>query len=406
MLVSDKGASYKTPTPILLAHTYSRQTIPRSLFLHGLAFTRLPQISIANFQTPSHSIYSRPTKYPPVAQMAGVFSVVGLITVSIFLFKITNLVALYLRPSRLDRYAHESAMGEKPWALVTGSSGGIGLALAYELAASGFNVVLHGRSRERLLPLTSQLQEAFPERSFRVLVNDAEAVSCVTYLNATSQQQKQLGDSTSTPVDFAAIKRELEDIHLTVLVNNAGGGPINPTYLPLAESSEARITANASLNALFPMHLARALLPSLIQHTPSLVINISSMADRGLPLLTSYCASKAFLMTATRSLRREMEMEGNGVEVLGVRIGKVTGARGHTDPVSLFVPNAETAAKAILARAGRANGIVVGYWGHAIQQALATALSLLPNWVEDKVAISVIRRERSQLGEETKAKIT
>lgn len=258
--------------------------------------------------------------------MAGVLSVIGVSTLSVFLLKLLNLLVVYLRPSGLDRYAHKSSTGEDPWALVTGSSGGVGFSLVHELAASGFNVVLHGRNRETLSQLKSQLQDAFPKRSFRILVAEAEAVSGVTYLNTTPQQ---LGNPKPTPVDFAAIQRELDDIHLTVLINNAGGGPINPTYLLLAESSEARITANASFNALFPVHLARALLPNLIRNAPSLMINISSFTDEGFPLLTSYGASKAFLMAATASLRMEMEMEGKDVEVLGLRLGKVTGARGQ-----------------------------------------------------------------------------
>lgn len=276
--------------------------------------------------------------------------------------------------------------------MVTGASRGVGHAFARELATCGFNVVLHGRDDGKMSRVASELQEAFPNRSFRVIIADAEAVACKTYLNAP----KQPGDTGPAPPDFDAIQRELQDIHLTVLINNAGGGPPYPTFVSLKESPEAKVTGNISLNALFPLFLTRALLPSLKQNSPSLVINISSLAERGLPLLVSYSASKAFLMTATRALRLEMAMEGSGsnVEILGVAFGKVTGAGGCTEPASLSVPNVETMAKATLARAGYDNGVVVGYWGHALQQSLSGILLLLPRWAGDKLTAMIMRRER------------
>ncbi|KAI1740768.1 short chain dehydrogenase [Xylaria scruposa] len=320
------------------------------------------------------------------------FSAVGLVAFSGFLISIVNQVILYLRPSRLAIYAHKSKSGEDPWAMVTGASRGIGYAIACELATCGFNVVLHGRDDEKMSRVASELQMVFPSRSFRVIIADAEAVACKTHLVAS----KQPGGSRLAALDFDAIQQELQDIHLTILINNAGGGLANPTFIPLTEASEERVTGNVSLNALFPLHLTRALLPTLIRHAPSLVINISSMADQGFPLLVSYGASKAFLMTATRALRLEMEMEGlgNSVELLGVRLGKVTGAGGCTEPASIFVPTAETMAKATLARAGYANGIVAGYWGHALQQAVRSPFLFLPQWVWDSIIVAVMRRER------------
>ncbi|KAI8946416.1 hypothetical protein F4801DRAFT_564688 [Xylaria longipes] len=147
----------------------------------------------------------------------------------------------------------------------------------------------------------SDLSNKYPQRAFKILIVDASTVACAPCL---STQQSDKG--AVAPLDFTTIQRELDDINLTVLVNNAGGAPVNPVCLPVWESSEAMITGNVSLNALFPLiHLTRALLPKLIQHSPSLVINISTMIDQGFPLLASYSASKQFLMAITRCLNRE-----------------------------------------------------------------------------------------------------
>lgn len=45
------------------------------------------------------------------------------------------------------------------WALITGASAGIGLALAAQLAAGGTNLILTARRRERLETLAGRLSE-------------------------------------------------------------------------------------------------------------------------------------------------------------------------------------------------------------------------------------------------------
>ncbi|KAI1293912.1 putative oxidoreductase,short chain dehydrogenase [Xylaria venustula] len=323
-----------------------------------------------------------------------VFGLVGLLTISSVFFKLFKHAAVYLRPSKLDRYHHLSQHGELPWALVTGASDGIGRAFSYELAANGFNVVLHGRNHAKLFRVMDDLSKKYPQREFKILIADASAVACTHCLG--TERADEVGVA---PLEFAAIRRDLDDINLTVLVNNAGGGPWNPVCLPIWESPESKITANVSLNALFPLHLTRALLPNLMRNSPSLVINISTMVDQGFPLIASYSASKQFLMAITSALRLELQMEGMGdaVEVLGVKVGRVTGARNCTEPVSLFLPDAETMAKAALARAGNGNRIVVGYWGHALQQLGGELLSLLPASISDGVYMDVMRQERVYL---------
>ena len=324
-------------------------------------------------------------------------SIFGLLAGWYVLVKIFQWISIYLRPSRLGRYLHPSRNGEPPWAVVTGATDGIGRAFAHELAAFGFNVVLHGRNHERLSQEMRQLRDAFPQRSFRSITADAATVACVKCLdNTTSQHGHE--KSNGTTVDFAAIQRTLDDINLTVLVNNVGGGATNPVYLSVRESSEARIAKTVSLNALFPFHLTRVLLPNLLRNSPALVINISSMADAGFPMITSYAASKSFLMSFTRSLGLEMafESEGNDIEILGVRVGRVNATSHLREPPSLFTPSAEVMAKAALSKAGHGYGIVTGYWGHALQN---LAADLMPAWLGDRVSINVIR---GLMGKETK----
>jgi hypothetical protein len=76
------------------------------------------------------------------------------------------LVHSLLFPSKLPRYLHAPGFS---WALVTGSTSGVGLALASELCSRGFNVILHGRNQAKLEDVRSKLLIEFPSRQSRLL---------------------------------------------------------------------------------------------------------------------------------------------------------------------------------------------------------------------------------------------
>lgn len=99
-------------------------------------------------------------------------------------------------------------------------------------------------------------------------------------------------------------------------------------------------------------------------------------------------------MNLTRAVRLEMALEkGSQVEVLGVKIGRVTGVVALKETPSFFVPDAQTAARAILNRVGYGHGMVIGYWTHALQH---IAASILPTWAEDRVISAVMQKEREK----------
>lgn len=337
--------------------------------------------------------------------LPNIISVIGWLAISVVLLKSIHIISIYVLPSRLGRYAHPSPNGEQPWALVTGASDGIGREFAHELATRGFNVVLHGRNHEKLSRVLAQMQQGHPDRSFRILVANAANVPCMNCMHSNQQRAKPhesdgAGDKRSssegsTAVDFGAIRESLGDLHLTVLINNAGGGPANPTFLPVTDSPAARITGNVSLNALFPFHLIRELLPILEKNEPSLILNISSFSDQGYPLLASYSASKAFLMNLTRTLRLELALDDkrSGVEVLGVRVARVTGVSHNNVEASMFTPDSRTMASAALDRVGWGHGLVIGHWAHALQ---GIGVGMIPAWMEEWIISALLREERAQ----------
>ncbi len=314
-----------------------------------------------------------------------VLAILGTLTAATTLYNILGFAAIYTRPSGLPRYLHSSPAGQPPWALVTGASAGIGQQFARELAARGFNVVLHGRNPAKLARVCDELAAAFPARAFRILVADAACVACRSCLDEVAVV------APGRRVDFDAIVSALQGLHLTVLVNNAGGGPVDPTFEPLDDFPERTITGNISLNAVFPTLLTARLLPLLARRAPALVLNVGSLADLGLPYLSFYGSAKLFMMSESVALAREMVLGARDVEVLGVRVGQVTGVFNNTVSPSLFEPGAATMARAALGRVGCGRPTVVGYLPHAVQQVI---VDYLPRWLQDYVIMRVLSGKR------------
>lgn len=319
--------------------------------------------------------------------------ILGTLSFLSILSKSAAFLLLYLRPSKLHRYLHDTS-GKPAWALVTGASDGIGKQLSLELAAHGFNVVLHGRNPTKLAAVQDELARTFPGREFRSVVADASVISCD---NCRGQDQGDAAsparDKTTTPVDFDGIAASLADINLTVLINNAGGNlpaPPQPVYQFLQDAPEARLVGNVNLNAVFPLVLQSSLLPQLLRNSPSLVLSVGSLSDGGLPMLASYASSKTFLSTLARVVPNELSLQGRraDVEVLAVRVGETTGTSANGHPASLFEPAAPTMARAVLARVGCGRPGVVAYLPHALQM---VALGLAPGFVQQRAFLGAIR---------------
>lgn len=244
------------------------------------------------------------------------FSTIGVLASTYLAIKSIRFAYLFTRPSSLNRYHH----GKDPWALITGASDGIGYGFAQELAAKGFNVLLHGRNSAKLEEKKSRLSEESPNVQIRILVADASEIS-----------EKQIEDIVS----------DLKDLHLTILVNNVGGSSI---IKPLADHTFAEMDNLMNVNARFPTQLTRAILPILSKSDdPSLILNIGSLgAESGVPYSVTYSGCKALNMVISKSLDMELRAEGQKVDVLGISVGRVTEVGYYKEPSTFFTPGART----------------------------------------------------------------
>ena len=102
---------------------------------------------------------------------------------------------------------------EGSWAVVTGSSYGIGRDVAFELASRGLHVVVHGRSKDKLESLCSELKNMHGVQC-RVIVQDV----------------------VSDP-KWQTIPDQIKDLDISVLVNNVGGGSPGESFVVPCVSS-------------------------------------------------------------------------------------------------------------------------------------------------------------------------
>ncbi|MDD9225057.1 SDR family oxidoreductase [Aeromonas hydrophila] len=168
--------------------------------------------------------------------------------------------------------------------LLTGASGGIGEALAQELAAQGAHLLLHGRRASALERLRKELPH--PERHQMVIAD----------LGSPQERAKLL-------------QHPALDKGLDVLINNAGCNQ----FAWLEDQSSEQVERQLLLNVEAPIQLTRMLLPRL--RKPAVIMNVgSSFGAIGYAGYSVYCASKFALRGFSEALGRELE--GTGIQVL------------------------------------------------------------------------------------------
>ncbi|KAK6504402.1 hypothetical protein TWF506_002601 [Arthrobotrys conoides] len=277
-------------------------------------------------------------------------NITGAATVSYFVWKTFKFANLYfLKSSKLYKYrAVKSPKGEAPWALITGSSDGIGKALAVELASKGFNIVVHGRTPSKIAKLAADLEAQYKIKTKTIALDTTDPVL-----------------SLDEPVLNA-----IGDIKITILINCVGGISIaaKRVYDPLVERTESEIDRVFSVNGRFMTQLIRILLPRMTE--PGIIINVGSTSSYGLPWVQLYSAAKGYLNSLSIALNAEMYATGRDIEVMAVTPGSVAGTPGFKYAVGSFLPDTKMIAKSILDRIGSGQTVVSPYWVQGIQDTL------------------------------------
>jgi short-subunit dehydrogenase len=239
-----------------------------------------------------------------------------------------------------------------PWALVTGSSSGIGEALARQLAASGLNLVLIARRGPLLERLGRELNRQF-NIDYRVVELDLTSGDILTPIRAAT-----------------------DDLDIGLVVSNAGG-PFPGAFLSLSEDA---LFGQLRLDVTAPLQLVHHFVPKLAARRRGGLLLVGAMgATGGLPLVALTSAGKSFVESLGRSLHDEFSKLGVYTTVLIVgptdtRVIDMLGLDRARLPMKPQSP-AATAAEALAALGANRPTHLSGWTNRLAHRVLPSALT-------------------------------
>ena len=166
-------------------------------------------------------------------------------------------------------------------ALVTGSTGGIGFAIAQALSQAGCNTVIHGLET--------------PDEAHCAIQKMTDGTGVVRYLQVDLQHLNQIEDMART------IHREFGGVD--ILVNNA----VTRHFSPVETFPTEKWNQAIAVNVTAPFHLIRLTLPTMRQRGWGRIINLASVyGQRGTPNRIDYVTSKSAIIGMTRAIAAEL----------------------------------------------------------------------------------------------------
>ena len=184
------------------------------------------------------------------------------------------------------------------WALITGASGGIGQAIAREVAACGFNLFLHYHQNENAVK---------------------------NLANSLSVQCECIGADLSSPFGFETLTNCLTN-DVDVLILNAG-----QSYVGLVtDISNDEVQKMVQLHITSPYLLTKALIPSMVRKKTGKIVVISSIwGSVGASCEVLYSMVKGGQNTFVKALAKELAP--SGINVNGIAPGTI-----ETNMLNLF----------------------------------------------------------------------
>ena len=259
------------------------------------------------------------------------------------------------------------------WALITGSTDGIGLGFAKVLAKNGFNIILVSRTPEKLEKVAEDLR--------------THSVEVLTIA-------KDMSKCPENPTEFFTdIDNRTRDLDVSILVNNVGIG--HPGYFH--ETSPQEVLNQNALNLWPIVYLSKIFIRRMLNRDkPSAVINLSSTGSI-VPVsgLSVYCAGKSFDDLFTLDLNEEVrylvgQEKLKGIDILSLQPAFVDTPLIKDMPTKPLVITAEVCAENALRVLGKVN-YSSAHWKHLLY---ATAYRNIPWYINAKVSLWSLTRIR------------
>ena len=175
--------------------------------------------------------------------------------------------------------------------LITGASSGIGMEFAKLFAKDGHNLVLVARNEDKLNTLKNELENKY----------DIQVYVCAKDLS-----QK---DSAYDIFNYTLEK----ELFIDTLINNAGLGDFGK----FSESDLQKQTDMVQVNTMSVMQLCHLFVNPMLEKNYGKILNVASIAAfiPG-PLMSTYHATKAFVLSFSEAL--SFELKGTGVSVMAL----------------------------------------------------------------------------------------
>ncbi|KAI3467638.1 hypothetical protein Pfo_024301 [Paulownia fortunei] len=257
------------------------------------------------------------------------------------------------------------------WALVTGSTDGIGRAFAFKLAEKGLNLVLVSRDSTKLKRVSAEIQDRCPKTNIKIFQLDFS------------------GDVVSR---VRGMKEVIKGLDIGVLINNVG--VTYPGAMYFHEVDEKIWMNLVRVNVEGTSYVTKAVLPGMVARRRGAIVNIGSGASIVVPshpLYAIYAATKAYVDQLSRSLYVEYKHYGIDVQCqvplyVSTRMASQVA---FVKKSSVFIPSAEKYVEAAVGFIGH-EARCTPYWAHSLQWFFA---SVLPDAVLDAWRLSIgIRR--------------
>lgn len=178
-------------------------------------------------------------------------------------------------------------------ALITGASSGIGREIAIKLSDEGYDIILAARRTDRLLEVSKELHK--PAQIITIDLSKEE--------NCYSLYDK------------------CKDCDIEIVVNNAGFG----TFGKFLETDLSKELEMVDLNVRAVHILTKLFLKDFCEKNSGRILNVASAAGfmPAGPLLSTYYATKAYVLNLTRGIAKELKKSGSDVTVSALCPGPV-----------------------------------------------------------------------------------
>ncbi|XP_058794507.1 hydroxysteroid dehydrogenase-like protein 1 isoform X2 [Phymastichus coffea] len=179
------------------------------------------------------------------------------------------------------------------WAVVTGSTDGIGKEYAKELAKKDINIVLISRCLDKLKATKNEIH----------------------LLNTNIQIEIIQADFSKNRNEIEKIADKLKDIPVGILVNNVGKLTEYPMYF--GEHSRTDLWDIININIAAATLMTHLVIEKMKKKRRGAIVNVSSGIDTiPMPLMSIYASSKTFIRFFSEAIRAEYSKYGLTIQTL------------------------------------------------------------------------------------------